>query len=598
MAKEQDIYDIRQEQAQAAKAMQRVPTLAQRIPQALTTIVMEVKQHADSFRNFVTGMGVVGRDPTTANQVTPPSLLTYPELAALHIGDGLVKRIVDLPAADATRAGWDFDGDADGKIAKEMHRIGVQKNFREALQWVRLYGGALTILIWDDGMPLQAPFKFNAKKPQSIVSMRTHSAEEIWILPTDIDTDPLSPRYELPTYFTIRRVYGPPYTVHWSRVIEWRGHQTPSRIYPGMDVYRRYWGFGIVQAAFQAISDMGLSWNAVTNLMKESVIGKYKIDNLKKLLLSKDYDAIQQRMQNLELSKSVLNGVILGDNEEYSRDKLEFAGVADVLDRSMMRVSSEVGIPVALLYGRGAAGMNATGEGDARQYYDGVEACQDENLRSPLEALAVWIGARVHPETKPEEYHAVFRPVWSMSEKEKAEVYYKLTQGDSLNRVNSILSPTEIRASRYLGRYSPNMSVPASAVTPPPDIMMLQLGMGSLGDEDGVTEGGKTTPHASASAQPTLPSESTAEVTKQRSTPESFRKRNPNAAAAISGKQEKGVSQPGATKVHTPRAGNSTTGDRIDELRALLEAEDASDEVIFEFMMSIAQERVGDGGSE
>jgi phage-related protein (TIGR01555 family) len=597
MAKEQDSHDIRAEQAQAAKTMQRVPSLAQRIPQTLTTIVMEVKQRADSFRNFVTGFGVVGRDPTTANQVTPPSLLTYPELAALHIGDGLVKRIVDLPAADATRAGWDIDGDPDGKIVKEMHRVGVQKNFREALQWVRLYGGALTILIWDDEMPLQAPFKFNPKKPQRIASMRTHSAEEIWILPTDIDTDPLSPRYELPTYFTIRRVYGPPYTVHWTRVIEWRGHQTPSRIYPGMDVYRRYWGFGIVQAAFQAISDMGLSWNAVSNLMKESVIGKYKIDNLKKLLLSKDYDAIEARMQNLELSKSVLNGVILGENEEYSRDKLEFAGVADVLDRGMMRVSSEVGIPVALLYGRGAAGMNATGEGDARQYYDGVEACQDENLRGPLEALAVWMGARLHPDVPPEEYHIVFRPVWSMSEKEKGDLYYRLAQGDALNRVNSILSPEEIRSARYRGRYSYNMSVPADAAKPPPDIMMLQLGMGTLGDEDGAAVGGKTTPHASASEVPSLPEEKTAELTKVRSSSESMRKRG-NAGGPNTGRQQNGVSLPGATKVHEPRAGNSTTGDRIDELRALLTSENASDEAIFELLTEISQERAQNGGAE
>lgn len=589
MAQDPDVHDIRQEQVQAARAMQRPATLAQRIPQALATVVMEVKQHADSFRNFVTGLGVMGRDPTTANQVTPPNLLTYPELAALHIGDGLVKRIVDLPAADATRAGWDIDGDPDGKIAKEMHRVGVQKNFREALQWVRLYGGALTIMIWDDGMPLEAPFKFNPKKPQKIVSMRTHSAEEIWIIPTDIDTDPLSPRYELPTYFTVRRVYGPPYTVHWTRVIEWRGHQTPSRIYPGMDVYRRYWGFGIVQAAFQAISDMGMSWGAVSNLMQEAVIGKYKIANLKKLLLSKDYGAIEQRMQNLELSKSVLKGVLLGEDEEYSRDKLEFAGVADVLDRGMMRVSSEVGIPVALLYGRGAAGMNATGEGDARQYYDGVEATQEESLRAPLESLAVWMGAWLHPDTPPEEYHIVFKPVWSMSEKEKGDLYYKLSQGDALNRVNSILSPEEIRSARYRGRYSYNMSVPSDAVTPPPDIMMLQLGMGSLGDVDGVHVGGRSTPGASATEQPSLPEEKTAELTKVRSSPENFRKRG-NAGGPNTGKQSAGASQPGATLVHTPTTGNRTKKDRLEGLRALLSAENPDEDGIFELLTEFSQD--------
>ena len=543
--------------------------------------VAENKVRADSFRNFVTGLGVAGRDPMTANQVTPPGLLTYPELSALHIGDGLVKRIVNLPAADATRAGWDIDGDPDGKIVKEMGRIGVQKHFREALQWVRLFGGALTILIWDDGKPLHAPFRFNPAKPQKLVSMRTHSAEEIWIIPTDLDTDPLSPRYEMPTYFTVRRVYGPPYTVHWTRVIEWRGDMTPSRIYPGMDVYRRFWGFGVVQSAFQAISEMGLSWSAISNLMQESVIGKYKISNLKKLLLAKDYSAIEQRMQNLELSKSVLKGVLLGDDEDYTRDKLEFSGVADVMDRGMMRVSSEVGIPVALLYGRGAAGMNATGEGDARQYYDGVEACQDELLRAPLETLAVWMGATLQPDVRPEEYHVVFKPVWSMSEKDKGDLYYRLAQGDALNRVNSILSPEEIRSARYRGRYSTNMSVPSDAVKPPPDLM----GLSQVGDESGTNEGGTTSPRANASANAASPKASTVELTKVRSTPESFRKRG-QAGGPLSGKQENGASLPGASSVHAPTAGNRTKKDRLDELRAILTS-GADEDTLFEALMEI-----------
>lgn len=575
--------DLRRKQVQAARAMRRDVSLGPRLPHTLALEVAESKVRVDSFRNFVTGLGVAGRDPTTANQVSPPGLLTFPELSALYIGDGLVKRIVDMRAADATRAGWDIDGDPDGKIVKEMGRVGVQKNFREAMQWVRLFGGALTIMIWDDGLPLQTPFKFNPKKPQTLVAMRTHSAEEIWIMPTDLEKDPLSPRYELPTYFTVRRPYAAPYVVHWTRVIEWRGTPTPSRIYPGMDVYRRYWGFGVVQAAFQAISDMGLSWSAVSNLMQESVIGKYKIANLKKLLLSKDYAAIEQRMQNLELSKSVLKGVLLGEDEEYTRDKLEFAGVADVLDRGMMRVSSEVGTPVALLYGRSAAGMNATGEGDARQYYDSVEADQDDYLRKPLETLSVQMGARLHPDTPPEEYHVVFKPVWSMSEKDKADVYYRLSQGDSLAKVNGLLSTTEIRAARYLGRYSSNMSVPASATEPPPDPLMLQLGMGTLGDEDGVHTGGTTHPTASASEQPTLPEEKTASLTKVRSTPTSVRKRG-NAGGPNTGRQEGGVSQPGATLVHTPTTGNRTKKDCVDAMRDLL-AMGADDDALFDALL-------------
>lgn len=500
----------------------------------------------DGFRNFVKGIGVRGRDPLTATSAAPPTLLEYQELDALYLGDGLVKKIVKAPAQDATRAGWDIAGDPDGKILSIQGRLKVRENFREALEWVRLFGGGLTICLWDDNRPLWAPFEFNPKKPQKLRGLRTHSAAEIWIMPKDLDLDPQSVRYEMPEFYTVRRVYGPPYLVHWTRTIEWRAKDVPDRIYPGMDIYRRHWGFGTVQQVYQSVAAMGLSWNAVANLMQESVIGKYKIGNLAQLLARQDYASIEQRMLNLELSKSVLKGVLLGDTEEYTRDKLEFAGVADVLDRFMMRVSSEANIPVTRLFGRSAAGMNATGEGDDRFYYDGIDAIQGDFLQAPCDQIARWIGAVATPDVSEDEIRTEFRPAQSMSEKDYAETYYKVAQGDSLYKVNGILWPKEIRRNRFVGRYSFHTSLLSTETEPPPDPMMLQLaGPGAEGTGGAA---GNLSPHASVGANPQLPNENLKDPTKMRSEP-------------TKKSQVKGVSQPGATKVHTPREGNSITGD-------------------------------------
>ena len=519
----------REDQIAHAAASRKMPTLGAHGQRLDGGVLAKI---SDSFKNFVTGMGVRGRDRVTANQVAMVYILTFPELAELYVGDGLGKRVVDMPSDDATRAGWDIEGDPDGKLNDEMGRLNVQKHFNEGLRWQRLFGGALTVCIWDDGQPLYRPFKFNPQRPQKLVSMRTHSASEIWIMPTDLDTDPLSPRYDLPTMFTIRRMYGPPYAVHWTRVFEWRGSPVPDRTMYGMDLYRRYWGFGVIQAAFQAMSSMGLTWNAVSNLLQEAVIGKYTLTNLAQLLMENDYAGIEQRMMNLEQSKNILKGVLLGEGESYSRDALTFAGLADVIDRMMQNMSSEVGIPVSLLYGRGPAGMNATGEGDARQYYDSVAAMQDKELRSPLQTLAVWLGASALPKVDPDEFNVRFRPVWSMSEKEMAETKYKMAQADSLYKVNGILSPKEIRRVRFVGGYSYETSLLSNETEPPPDPAM-------LGEPAGAAQ-----EHAGASAVPELQQENTLEQTKQRST------KYPEHAT--------GAAEPGQTTVHTPSPGNRT----------------------------------------
>lgn len=439
--------DVRAMQVAHAQANQRLPTLGRRV--------------MDGFKNFVTKLGVVGADKTTATQVAQAGLLTFPELNALYLGDGLGKRIVDLAANDATRAGFDFDGDPGGVLVKKMRELRVSEEFNQALKWKRLFGGAITVCLWDDGMPLWTPFRFNPKKPQKLRGLRTHSASEIWLMPTDIDYDETSLRYEKPERFTVRRVNGPPFVVHFTRCIEWLGNPVPDKTFPGLDIYRRYWGTGVIQACFQDLADYGISWTAISNLMQESVVGKYTLANMDDLLAENDYGMIEQRMMNIEMSKSVIKGVMLGKDDAYERDSLTFTGVADVMDRMQQRVSAvaDPGYPVSILFGRGAAGMNATGEGDARQYYDGIEALQDRDLRNPVNLVAHWLAPSELPKVKPDEIQVKFKPVWSLSEKDLVEAHYKQSQADALYLAQGALSPLEVRKNRFEGGYSFNTSM-------------------------------------------------------------------------------------------------------------------------------------------
>jgi phage-related protein (TIGR01555 family) len=523
------VEDVRAMQAAHAKSAQRIPTLA-------TGVRNRTMRVLDGFKNLVTNLGVRGRDRTTANQINATYILTFPELTALYLGDGLAKRTVDMPAEDATRAGWDIEGDPDGKLVKAMDAIGVKREFTQALKWKRLHGGALTIMLWDDGLPLDVPFVFNPKRKLKLRGMRTHSPAEIWIMPEDICKDELSLRYDMPEYFTIRRMYGPPYVVHHSRTLEWRGMPTPDRTYPGLDVYRRYWGFGIVQSAVQAMSDLGISWSSVSSLFQESTIGKYKLSNFESLLMENDYDSIMQRMQNLEMSKSSLKGVMLGAEEEYTRDSLPFTGVADVLDRMMMRYSSEVGIPVSLLFGRSAAGLNATGEGDARQYYDSVSVEQNDELYPRLLQVAKFMAPYILPGVDEDELSPKFKPVWSMSEKEFTECRYKQAQADSLDVVNCILSPKEVRRNRFVGGYSFATHLLSTETEPP--IPPGQLAAGA-GDPE---HGGNLSAHVGANASANVPGAETRESTKTRSAKEG----------------ETGSTKAGSTTIHAPSGGNRT----------------------------------------
>ena len=88
------------------------------------------------------------------------------------------------------------------------------------------------------------------------------------------------------------------------------------------------------------------------------------------MLASGNEKQLQTRISAIEMSKSLINAVLLGTDEEYVRDSASVAGLADLLDRFMMLVSAVADIPVTKLFGRSASGLNATGEGDQKSYYD------------------------------------------------------------------------------------------------------------------------------------------------------------------------------------------------------------------------------------
>ena len=266
------------------------------------------------------------------------------------------------------------------------------------------------------------------------------------------------------------------------------------------------------QAAVQSLSDLEISWSSIANLFQESVIGKYSLSNLDALLMEKDYSAIEQRMLNIMLSKSTINGVLLGAEEKYERDELKFTGVADVLDRMMMRAASEFGYPVSILFCRGPAGMNATGEGDARQYYDMVGATQQHDLRPPLLQLARWIQPYAAPDVDPDQVSVTFRPVWSPSEKELVEMFYKMAQSDALNVVNHILTPEEVRKNRYTGEYSWFTTLPVGSEGRPAGIFY------DLQAPEGGSPAGEG-PRNTIGAQVRTPSGSNVQATAQTRTP-------------------------------------------------------------------------------
>ena len=418
----------------------------------------------DGWTNILTRLGVRGVDKSVSVEVAPVDFLSERKLAMIYAGDGLGAKIADCVAEDAARNGFKILGDGeDEALLKACELVKLPQAVQLAHAYRRAFGGALLVAQYDrDASELTAP-----PSPTAIVTgFKVYACPRVKITSTDIVTDARSRYFEDVELFTVSKRYGGTFQVHASRCKAIKGIPVPDVPDMEYDTQLLYWGMSELQRVYGSLSNFGAFFQAIGHLGQEMVIGKYRISNLEKLLLSNDVKSIQTRMEMINLQKSVLRAVLLGKDEEYSRDSLSFAGIPEVFDRMTMVISGTSGIPVTKLMGRSAAGMNASGEGDSRDYYDKVKAEQVGVVKEPLE----WAIAEVDRAVRSTKDHSVeFYPVWSPSQKEELEMRERQQKIDAGYIADGVYSAEECRKNRFVGGYSFDTRLDDAGDVPSPE---------------------------------------------------------------------------------------------------------------------------------
>ncbi len=218
-----------------------------------------------------------------------------------------------------------------------------------------------------------------------------------------------------------------------------------------VDTVRRYWGVSILQSIWDRLKNYAGTEKNIVNLLYEIVIGKYKLSNLAQILSDNNTEAVLNRIEIINMAKSVINAVLLGEDEDYTRDAVNTAGIPDIMDRFMMSLSAVCEIPVTRLFGRSPAGQNATGESDERIYYDMVSSKQETWLAPPLQYLVNLIGMYINTESEP---IINFNSVWEPTQEQMIEMKNKQALTDQIYVDLAVLSSEEVRESRFKNGYS------------------------------------------------------------------------------------------------------------------------------------------------
>ncbi len=137
-----------------------------------------------------------------------------------------------------------------------------------------------------------------------------------------------------------------------------------------------------------------------------------------------------------------MNGTLILDaEEEYDSKSAPLAGLTDILAAFMQIVSGAADIPVTRLLGQLPAGLNATGDGDMKNYHDRIQAIQELDFTPAMSRLDECLIRSATGVRDPDIYYA-WAPPEQMSEKEKADMFK--TKADAARALFGSASGQEI----------------------------------------------------------------------------------------------------------------------------------------------------------
>lgn len=421
--------------------------------------LQEQQMNYDGYRNMLNRYGTA-QDSSTAYSYAADEPISDIELTEQYIGNGLFAKIIDAPAEEAVKHGYDLklnDPDVEDFISDELDRLDWEEAAATAIKWSRLYGGAIIVMIVDDGGDLDEPLDWDAVEAVEELLVYERAVVE----PDQTSLYSYNPekvkkrgsRFQEPEFYHVNSLYGQ-FRVHESRCLVFRNGKMPETGF-----YSAYRFFGIPEPLRmrQALMETMVSHSYSVKMLERCVQAIYKMKNLSNLLnTSEGEEKVLKRLEVIDLARGILNSLVIdSEGEDYDFKSMPLAGVKDIVDGTCNMLSAITNIPQTILFGRSPAGENSTGESDMENYYNYVNKIQKMMLKKNLRVLLdlIFECGRKNGDIKEiPAYKVGFVPLWSLSEKEQADVdsvkaATELTKAQTAQAYvdMQVLDPSEVR---------------------------------------------------------------------------------------------------------------------------------------------------------
>lgn len=368
----------------------------------------------DSLSNVMLGMGTKN-DPMKYNKIAQRYLLDKQTLDNLYMANGIAALIVNKIPEEMTRAGFEVEGISEEnkkRLTSDLETLDIKRKFREAITFARLYGGAAIVFGLNDGQVLSQPL--NPNRVRGVEFLRVYDRHQI--SEYERETNPRNPMYGQVKLWAITPSRGMMYLVHHSRMQFFDGEILPNQTRE----QNNGWGKSVLQDCYDEVLRVTGSHDFTLQVLNRIQQAIHGMKNLASTLATPGGEAIvAKRLQTVDMTRGVLNTIVIDAEETYTIETQSLSGIKDVLKEFVALLAGVTGYPV-FIFGQSLGGLNSTGDKEAKVWYEKIESEQNFVMKKPLVFLIDTL-LKTYGETS-KEWHIKFNPLAALTESEKADI--------------------------------------------------------------------------------------------------------------------------------------------------------------------------------
>ena len=154
------------------------------------------------------------------------------------------------------------------------------------------------------------------------------------------------------------------------------------------------------------------------------------------------------------------------DSEELDNIAVPLSGLHELQAQAQEQLASVARIPLSVYLQITPTGLNATNDGETRNFYADVHSLQEKNIRPGLVTILKAVQLSLFGKLI-DDMDFEFLPLWEMSDKDKADIRKADADADNAYVANGVISPEEVR--ERLSNDESSLYYGVDLTDPPPD---------------------------------------------------------------------------------------------------------------------------------